>query len=268
AVFKSDDANTVHFAGGFAVVPTGATAPIAFTRDVTDPGNGGGGGGGEEVTGTTAYQAWATSLGNDLRDSDYTTPEGATVDFIRLNDRNGKNDIVATNFDFANTNSNFSETLFLTGSTTSGVVYGQGLFNGSVQLYAGLLPTTDLGTPLADGFTAATWTGSIAGFNGAGTAIASTSPLKLAITFAGTSGTIDTVGAPFIQGNGGIFFGLTFTGTFDANGVMSGTTTGAYGNTTTGTFNGLIGTNGAVGLFRSISATPAQSYIGGFQAKP
>ncbi|MCA8835818.1 MAG: hypothetical protein K8953_12130, partial [Proteobacteria bacterium] len=87
AAFKSDDTNTVHFAGGFAVVPTGADAPIEFTRAVTDPGNGGGGGGGGEVTGTTAYQAWATSLGNDLRASNYTPPTtGASADFIRLND--------------------------------------------------------------------------------------------------------------------------------------------------------------------------------------
>ncbi len=90
AVFKSDDANTVHFAGGFAAVPTGTTAPNSpFEVNVQAPDDNTGGGNGEDSDRvTTAYQAWATSLGDDLRASGYTPPTtGAnSADFIRLND--------------------------------------------------------------------------------------------------------------------------------------------------------------------------------------
>nr|MCA8834850.1 hypothetical protein [Pseudomonadota bacterium] len=173
AVFKSDDANTVHFAGGFAAVP-GTTAPNSpFEVNVQAPDDNTGGGNGEEVTGTTAYQAWATSLGDDLRASNYTPPTtGASADFIRLNDSDDAdsiaNNIVATNF--TADNGAISVPLYLKDSLTSGVVYGHALDTHN-RLYAGLLPTTnvgvgtDLGAPITDDTKDGTWTGTLAGFD-------------------------------------------------------------------------------------------------------
>ncbi|MCA8833963.1 MAG: hypothetical protein K8953_02660, partial [Proteobacteria bacterium] len=199
AVFKSDDANDVHFAGGFAVVPTGATAPIAFTRDVTDPGNGGGGGGGGEVTGTTAYQAWATSLGNDLRASGYAAPEGASVDFIRLD---ANNNIVVKGIDFTDTNNTATGLLRLNLAATStdagynsGVAYGHAFVGNDSQLYAGLLPSTDvgagtdLGAPIAQNMATALWSGSLAGLDISGNDIAQfNTKFYLNVAFTGGSG--------------------------------------------------------------------------------
>ncbi len=53
-----------------------------------------------------------------------------------------------------------------------------------------------------------------------------------------------------------------FTGTFNDVGVMSGTV--ALNNTTDGTFNGLIGAKGAVGVFKDTPKDDFTTYSGGF----
>ncbi len=73
-------------------------------------------------------------------------------------------------------------------------------------------------------------------------------------------------GSLFIRG--GLFYSINFVGTFDEFGVISGTTTGDSGSNAHGTFNGLIGTKGAVGAFKGINAAGSQGYVGGFQVSP
>ncbi|MCA8834784.1 MAG: hypothetical protein K8953_06810, partial [Proteobacteria bacterium] len=240
-----------------------------------------------EVDGTTAYQAWVASFdgsganaarGDTLQASNYTpSTTEATADFIRLHDNDDAdeiaNNIVATNF----TSANFaiSNDLFLTGSTTSGAVFGH-VFDTHNRLYAGLLPTTDvgvgtdLGAPIAVGFTTATWKGKLAGYDLEGLDI-SNDDFRMEVTFAGTSGTIKSLNADGIVGATTIgetnaFLRIDFNGVFDDKGVISGTTTGSFNAAgANGTFNGLIGVNGAVGVFKGTGGTgELKSYVGGF----
>ena len=191
-VFKSDADTTtsgVQYAGGFAVVPSGT--PTAFIDEVAVPNNNGGGGG--TVTESEAYKKWATSLGNDLRASGYDTPQGAnSVDFIRLGAADA---ILATSVDDI-----VPGLLHLDGSTTAGVAYGAGgdIDNGIVQLYAGLLPgtdlgaDTDLGAPIAQDMASAAWTGSLAGYDLTGQPITTFANVNFVmnVAFTGNSGTI------------------------------------------------------------------------------
>ena len=282
-VFKSDADTTtsgVQYAGGFAVAPSGT--PTAFIDEVAVPNNNGGGGG--TVTESAGYIKWATSLGNDLRASGYDTPQGAnSVDFIRLGAADA---ILATSVDDI-----VPEYLRLNGATESsqdgyesGVAYGVGgdIDNGIVQLYAGLLPTTDvgagtdLGAPITDDTKDGTWTGTLAGFNLAGNPIAPFfGSFNLTVAFGeGTkAGTIKSLSRGFndifMSGlNGSIYF----DGEFDTNGVMSGTANqiNTFNNNAIvvdGTFNGLIGVDGAVGVFKGINPAGTQGYVGGFQVK-
>ena len=267
-VFKSDADTTtsgVQYAGGFAVVPSGT--PTAFIDEVAVPNNNGGGGG--TVTESAGYIKWATSLGNDLRASGYDTPQGAnSVDFIRLGAADA---ILATSVDDI-----VPGLLRLDGSTTAGVAYGAGgdIDNGIVQLYAGLLPgtdlgaDTDLGAPIAQDMATAAWTGSLAGYDITGQPITTFANREFVmnVAFTGNSGTIVSNGPTFIGGAG--FYTIDFRGTFDEFGVISGTANGGSGSTAMGTFNGLIGTKGAVGAFKGINPAGTQGYVGGFEVKP
>ena len=261
-VFKSDADTTtsgVQYAGGFAVAPSGT--PTAFIDEVAVPNNNGGGGG--TVTESAGYIKWATSLGSDLRASGYDTPQGAnSVDFIRLGAADA---ILATSVDDI-----VPGLLHLDGSTTAGVAYGAGgdIDNGIVQLYAGLLPgtdlgaDTDLGAPITDASTNGIWTGTLEGFDLSGQPLP---PIDFNLTVAFIGRSVTSVGN-FVQG--GQFFFLGFNGTFDTNGVMSGNVTDSSGQNAHGTFNGLIGQKGAVGAFIGINSASERGYVGGFQAKP
>ncbi len=286
AAFKSDDTNDVHFAGGFVAVPTEADAPIEFTRAVTDPGNGGGGGGGGttmQVTGEVAYQAWADSFTGGvnaaltLQDSGYTAPAGASADFIRLD---GSDNIVVKGIDFSDSNNDTVTGLLrlnLAATSTdagynSGVAYAHAFVGSDSQLYAGLLPgtsVTDLGGPITNVDKNGTWSGTLAGFDIFGDPISDTT-FNLTVTFGAgdQAGTITSKSTGFFDVFIANDFGIYFDGNFDTNGVMSGTTTGSLGYTANGTFNGLIGVDGAVGAFKGINATGDEGYIGGFQVKP
>ena len=290
-VFKSDADTTtsgVQYAGGFAVVPSGT--PTAFIDEVAVPNNnnGGGGGGGGEVTGTTAYQAWATSFdtgnaqavrGDTLRASNYTAPAGASVDFIRLNDSDDAdeiaNNIVATNFESFSENTLRLNDAQLSSDAgyNSGAVFGYGFDDDSnYQLYAGLLPTTDLGAPITDGNKDGVWTGKLGGVDIAAGAPFLDINFHLKVDFISAGGTVKSSSAAGVPGSvfvnkPGVFYTLDFSGTFDAMGVMSGDITGGFGGVN-GTFNGLIGQDGAVGVFKGINPAGSQGYVGGFQVKP
>ncbi|MCA8835187.1 MAG: hypothetical protein K8953_08895, partial [Proteobacteria bacterium] len=160
----------------------------------------------------------------------------------------------------------------------------------NVHLYAGLLPGTDVGLPLPQGTGArhngeptATWNGTISasflgsGFDmiGEGTIAELTRDAKrltdtgfqLLIDFG--AGTIKTPAQKKFLGN----FKLSLDGTFDG-GIMAGAvalapTQSALMTRGAGRFSGLIGADGAVGVFKSDNDdTASNGYIGGFVAAP
>nr|MCA8833901.1 hypothetical protein [Pseudomonadota bacterium] len=153
-----------------------------------------------------------------------------------------------------------------------------------IHSYGGLLSDTDVGAflprggqAIPNGVLKLVWTGQISGiFNGideqgmiGGTAVDTSAEgvtlvgklltntdFKLLIDY--TAGTIATLTeqSPFLD--------LILDGRFDANGIISGDVTGVSGHGD-GRFNGLIGVDGLVGVFKSnVSATA--SFIGGFTA--
>ncbi len=152
--------------------------------------------------------------------------------------------------------------------------------------YGGLLSDTDAGALLPRGGRATpngvlklVWTGQISGiFNGidAGGMIGSVpvdtsmagvtrvgklltnTDFTLLINY--TTGTIATLE------NQSPFLDLTLDGRFDANGIISGDITGVSGHGD-GRFNGLIGADGLVGVFKSNDNATA-GFIGGFTATP
>ncbi len=160
-----------------------------------------------------------------------------------------------------------------------------------VHLYAGLLFGTQVGLPLPQGAGAthngapsATWNGTIRGiFLGSGitTDIGEGAIDGLTRTGDGLTDTnfqlLVDYGARTIKTPvGKEFFGnfkFGLDGTFDG-GVIAGTITpapteSALMNRPAGRFNGVIGVDGAVGVFKSNNdETPSNSYVGGFVAKP
>nr|MCA8834421.1 hypothetical protein [Pseudomonadota bacterium] len=152
------------------------------------------------------------------------------------------------------------------------------------QYFGGLLPTTDLGAPLTDVSKNGTWTGTIAGITN-DDALTNTE-LKLQVmfgdTFANGVGTIKSIatgttalGAVNVETRpGAIPYMSTFNfdGGFNAQGVITGTVAHTNGKpidggTVNGVFNGLIGVDGAVGVFKS-NDSQAFGFIGGFVANP
>ncbi len=124
----------------------------------------------------------------------------------------------------------------------------------------GIYSTTRLGAPLRGTFTGASWAGLLQDRVGAGNSVNSMG-ITLSVGFnAGTSaGTIT-------YGNTGTTYQIDAT--FNDIGVIRGDITRRVtGDTSTGTISGLIGAEGAVGVFRNNVGTTT-SYVGGFVASP
>ncbi|MCA8835793.1 MAG: hypothetical protein K8953_12005, partial [Proteobacteria bacterium] len=151
--------------------------------------------------------------------------------------------------------------------TASGFAIAVGEFDiGNHRFYIGLLSNTALGAPLNDAMQGGIWTAKIRIL----TSIKDNPPLeadfKLNVDFATKSlKIVNDAGADaninFAIGNSRLAF--IIDGKFTANGVIYGTVdfTGANNN---GTLTGLIGQNGAVGIFkRNGGGSP---YVGGFVA--
>ncbi len=158
--------------------------------------------------------------------------------------------------------------------------------------YAGLLSDTDLGAPLTQTDGSVTWYGQIQIFRQGFLDI--NHDFQLKITFGMKSGVNGSVGS--IEGivktgnpNGNLHYQLK--GTYDAGGVITGTSTRgeftgslAQDNLATtvpanGILTGLIGAQGAVGVFLSANAGSTKDniegaanvnaiYVGGFVAAP
>ncbi|MGU9963369.1 MAG: hypothetical protein ACNYPD_04595 [Candidatus Halichondribacter symbioticus] len=149
----------------------------------------------------------------------------------------------------------------------SGFAYAKGAFT----VYAGLLSTTNVGPAIENTDLNGTWNGSLGGLANNGNLTLSSTSFNLRVNFdAGTKqGTITTFGF-----NPNVFEPTTISGrrfsvngNFNADGVMWGDV-GLGGSSGTppvnGVFSGLIGQNGAVGVFKG---SDGGGYAGGFQAK-
>ncbi len=169
--------------------------------------------------------------------------------------------------------------LFITGSTENGLAF----FAENGAFYAGVLANTNLGAPITETITTAvTWTGEIRTVSSSNTGVLTKTDFGLDITFNGTRGTITTIAiVPVVNTI------YEIDGTFDANGVISGdvifsaskviednrvldTDNESY---SPGTLRGIIGSNGAVGVFISghetlTAGSAAPSYSGGFVVTP
>ncbi len=172
-------------------------------------------------------------------------------------------------------------TLFMTGSTTNGLAF----FAENGAFYAGVLAGTNLGAPITAPITSARWTGQIRAASSTSNAILSAGEITdfgVAITFDGTNGTIKET---FVSDSSAVFV-YEIDGTFDANGIIGGSVAFGVGDATNGihptqlreryspgTLTGIIGQNGAVGVFHSDNensetGSAAASFAGGFVVTP
>ncbi|MGU9963505.1 MAG: hypothetical protein ACNYPD_05285 [Candidatus Halichondribacter symbioticus] len=226
-----------------------------------------------------SFGATGANAGNTLHPWNYNAPAGAEgagfAEYIRLG-QGDRISAIPVNVPGQTkvVNKHTTKTLRLNniheGGYESGVVFAYDV-DSSVspsiaQIYAAMLPTTNLGSPLTDAAQGGTWTGRLEGYDGAGDSINDTA-FALKVTFTGPGGTIASNPTDITLTEGG--FDITFDGTFNNIGVIAGTTTGSSGNSATGTFSGLIGEKGAVGVFRGIDASsPTGGYGGGFVVCP
>nr|MCA8835097.1 hypothetical protein [Pseudomonadota bacterium] len=146
-------------------------------------------------------------------------------------------------------------------SAADGLAYFGGQFAGSRRDYAGIYGTTDLGAPIADDGFSATWAGKFQ-FG------SDSKDFDLKVTFSSTTGTLDGFIKNFTGG-----FDFLIDGEFDAKGVITGgvhlanfmndVQTDIADGDHNGILSGIIGSDGAVGVFHGTSG-----YSGGFVAIP
>ena len=164
----------------------------------------------------------------------------------------------------------------LGGDVKNGVSFFRGWdsTHGKYLHYAAVWTGTDLGAPVSGTIGKAAWVGH---FETAGFYAVSQTDFILEVNFdSGSSGSIKA----FVPYSGDQFFSLD--GTFDASGLIEGTSELAYFRnqnrelkdeskaSNTGLLRGLIGSNGALGVFRSdeIGALNGKhAYSGGFVAR-
>ena len=297
-VFVSDETQTdgraVHYAGGFFASPS----PSADVYDWETSFN--------EVS-TVANTIGANAAGDILLEAGVFTKTGRPADssyFIEV----GENGLGLRFNDTSplhnrhNTPEYFLESDGTTGAIRktvprSGAVFWAGFVRDNAQdnvgvahLYAGLLPRTDAGLPLPQGTGAtfrgepnATWDGTISGiFRGDGLDMIGEGTIaeltrngdrltdtgfQLLIDFG--AGTIKTPVGQESFGN----FKLSLDGNFEG-GIMAGAVAlapvgSALMTRGAGRFSGVIGTRGAIGVFKSDNDdTESNGYIGGFVAAP
>ena len=166
-------------------------------------------------------------------------------------------------------------TLGVSGDTKNGVGFFEGYdtVNGRYY-YAGIFNGADLGAPLTAQTAAGVWKGK---FQVLGSASVDTD-FTLGVTFETVAGFSEVAGKvdAFVQYEDDFYYHLT--GTYDRNGVITGDVDfGKFmnadktmpetiaGERVGGTLNGLIGSNGALGVFHS-DKTGSGGYAGGFVA--
>ncbi|MCA8833725.1 MAG: hypothetical protein K8953_01455, partial [Proteobacteria bacterium] len=139
------------------------------------------------------------------------------------------------------------------------------MIDSTLYHYAGIFQDTDLGAPFTQTIGGLTWNGVVSHGE-------DESSTEFTITFNGTGGTIYALALNLRNDHD-----LVISGTFDDLGLITGDTlylafdndmvSGPINpNSFTGTLSGLIGAEGAVGVFHSTSVH--SSYAGGFIASP
>ncbi|MCA8833911.1 MAG: hypothetical protein K8953_02395, partial [Proteobacteria bacterium] len=248
-VFKNNDSNSQgQFVGGFVVTPV------------------------LETDGTVDFDDWVNSgVSGLLAEGDaraQRTTDSGTF-FIRGTDT-GIKDI--------NT-----RLLTLTSDANSGIAFGEYHRNtfdspNTKTYFTGLLSDTNVGRHIENKNLNGIWKGEIHAYVDGGNLTAKTD-FYLDVDFGASGLTGDDVGkvesttvagvkGPVGLGNGNIHI----NGYFNAFGVMSGDSSylpnGNNRSTSLGTFNGLIGTLGAVGVFKDTTTPQKSSFAGGFVANP
>ncbi len=158
----------------------------------------------------------------------------------------------------------------------SGIAFSQvsGVGVTDRRYYAGLLSTTNLGSRITDPNTSAIWDAKLKGMYGLGIftppVLYSNLNFKMQVIFDGNKGTINSgtvSGDSFTSGEISTdgFGDFNIQGKFGRDGLLYGTV--GINSDTNGTLTGLIGVDGAVGVF-AFDATGVISYVGGFVAAP
>ncbi|MCA8835030.1 MAG: hypothetical protein K8953_08085, partial [Proteobacteria bacterium] len=156
-------------------------------------------------------------------------------------------------------------------NNTSGFAIGTLGSAANTRGYVGILSGTSVGAPLTlDANITAEWTGLLSIQR---RAVNNKKAITLDIDFEGGTGTIKTKagGFDYDTTGGQEDPNIVINGKFGANGVIYGTTTSINTDTAVpgainGTLTGLIGENGAVGMFNGISGP--HGYVGGFVVQP
>ena len=228
------------------------------------------------------YAGWESSFATGrvnasqpLRDSGFTNAVittdivRGTSDYIKLD---GDNKIVTSGGTFTPNILRLNETEDVDGYE-SGFAYAYDTINTTGQTYVGILATTNLGLLLTDNTKNGTWSGRLKGITGVGDSIGSdTATFSLTVTFggdsdvAGSAGTIKTEGTNGFASINGSSAGIRLIGDFNTAGVMWGRINLGGAVDDNGTFSGLIGAKGAVGVFEGVN--PAFSFAGGFEVHP
>ncbi|MCA8833706.1 MAG: hypothetical protein K8953_01360, partial [Proteobacteria bacterium] len=163
----------------------------------------------------------------------------------------------------------------LLGDAEDGFAFARGLFSGGVnRLYVGILHTTDLGAPITDNSGRALWKALIQVFrrDGSDRSYYNTEDFVLRVDFDAETLVVDGNNG-LVTLTGGISATISITnGNFNkTTGLITGTvliSNADLSKTTTGTLRGVIGREGAVGVFAS--GTPVSgdfgSFVGGFVA--
>ncbi len=146
----------------------------------------------------------------------------------------------------------------LNGDLADGFAYNTAGTSPDFVYYVGILPSTDLGLPLDATTAMGTWNGSFISIEDG--VAATPADFTLTVTFGPTSnGNAGSVAPSEKIGD------YNFTGEFDARGVIVGSVTheDATNGNSTGILQGLIGAQGAVGVFITDSETTQEQHFGG-----
>ncbi|MGU9963923.1 MAG: hypothetical protein ACNYPD_07490 [Candidatus Halichondribacter symbioticus] len=199
---------------------------------------------------------------------------------IRATFNSPQTDISIQTLTFASADTATGGLAFFGGELYSGEA-GSETGTGNDFYYAGILAGTNLGAPITETITNARWTGQIraASTSSNGTLDGTSNNFGVDITFDGAEGTIETIFAADPQ------FVYEIDGDFDENGIITGTVDYWAGDAngihptqfrssySPGTLRGIIGQNGAVGVFHSDNensdtGSAAAIFAGGFVALP
>ncbi len=145
----------------------------------------------------------------------------------------------------------------LGGEAADGFAYKTAGTSPDFVYYVGILPSTDLGLSLNNATQAGAWNGSFVLIEDGAV---ETTEFILTVTFGGAgAGKAGSISATIDSTN------YSFMGEFNSSGVIDGTVTHADTANSTGPLQGLIGQDGAVGVFISNAGT--QDFGGGFVAR-